>query len=246
VLWIELGENPFFVQERAIAYGTKHFNIFKFRTIRTDHSKSIICNYQTPKFLIKQIPFKLTPFAKWLRKTGLDELPQIYNVLAGKMSFVGPRPLMIADLQRIEKDYPEQHLIRKTLESKPGITGVWQLSGNRDHGVDNLLGLDLFYEENKSFKLDLKILLSTLVLVIFAQNSDGIIQRLTTIEKIFSTSQFEFLIDHGKYLKKNTSAIKSYSLKIPNDWWCISDSYAGVNFSKIKQNKFLERKIFTN
>jgi lipopolysaccharide/colanic/teichoic acid biosynthesis glycosyltransferase len=251
ILFLELRENPFFIQERAVAYGTRHFKLYKFRTIRSRHSNSILCDYNSNNFLVKQIPFKLSPFAKMLRKTGLDELPQIYNVLVGQMSLIGPRPLMLEDLNTIKTKYYDQHLIRTNLISKPGITGMWQVSGVRALGVENLLGLDLFYEENKSFKLDLRILYSTLYLAFFSKISDGVISRKNSIDEIYSVSHFEYLADHGKYLKHNRSLVKSYSLKMPEGWWYASDTYASSSSTKTKQpekpDKALPlKKIFTN
>ncbi len=157
-LWIELGENPLFVQERAVSYGNKHFYLIKFRTIRKEHSSLIASNGNPDKFLIRNFNFKISPFAAWIRKTGFDEILQIYNVLLGQMSFVGPRPLMVNELMTIKNKYPEQHCIRKNFNSLPGITGIWQLVGNRELGVGNLNDLDLFYEENKSFRIDIKII----------------------------------------------------------------------------------------
>jgi exopolysaccharide production protein ExoY len=250
-LFVELRNNPIFIQERALAFGKNHFRLLKFRTIKRTYLNSIQCDYNSNDFLTKQISFNLTPFAKFLRKTGLDELLQIYNVLIGQMSLVGPRPLMLEDLQTIKNNYNEQHLIRGRLKSKPGITGLWQVSGNRELGIENLFGLDLFYEENKSFKLDVNIFYSTLRLLFRTEIPDGVVSRTNAINEIYVVSQYNFLTDHGKYLKHKKNNLKSYSIGIPQDWWYASDTYTSTEKKKSDiiekvDKKLPSKKIFTN
>jgi lipopolysaccharide/colanic/teichoic acid biosynthesis glycosyltransferase len=109
-----------------------------------------------------------------LRKTGLDELPQIFNVLKGEMSLVGPRPLMISDLEVLKNKYPNYYHVRNLISVKPGITGMWQVFGNRNEGIENLIDLDLFYDEQTSLSVDLRILLNTVLLVFRGKHSDAI------------------------------------------------------------------------
>ncbi|MDP2039377.1 MAG: sugar transferase, partial [Ignavibacteria bacterium] len=177
VLFLLMKENPFFVQLRGLTLNQKCFNIVKFRTIKTSQADKIEHNKWNDIFLIQKNSVEVGKFAKWLRLTGLDELPQIYNVLVGNMSFVGPRPLMMRDLEIMKNQFPVQYKIRSEITAKPGITGTWQLIGDRKLGVENLIALDLFYEENGTFFLDLKIFLMTIPLVLFAKNSDAIIPR---------------------------------------------------------------------
>jgi lipopolysaccharide/colanic/teichoic acid biosynthesis glycosyltransferase len=106
-------------------------------------------------FKLKDDP-RITPLGKFLRRYSLDELPQIFNVLLGEMSLVGPRPLPVRDVER----FKTTHFIRQ--EILPGITGLWQVSGRSN--IDNFeeaVKLDITYIENWSLWLDLKILLKT-------------------------------------------------------------------------------------
>jgi len=117
----------------------------------------------------------VNPFCTWLRKSGLDELVQLINVLKGEMSLVGPRPLTITDLQIMKNFEPEIHRRREEIKSQPGITGYWQIFGDRNKGLQNLILLDEYYDMNKSFALDLKLFFSTIVLVMTAKHSDSIV-----------------------------------------------------------------------
>jgi len=170
-----LKENPVFLQARGLTLNKYRFTMLKFRTIHSSQNQNKLHIHSKDIFLLPGLAVDLNWFTKWLRKTGLDELPQIYNVLVGQMSFVGPRPLMIQDLLILKKEFPQHYLLRESMISKPGLTGAWQIFGDRSKGVENLIGQDIFYEEEKSFELDLKILLLTIPIVLFAKNSDAII-----------------------------------------------------------------------
>lgn len=246
LLTAELKGNPFFFQKRSLSFNLKHFTIFKFRTIKKMHADKLKHEKPDDIFVLPDLSSELTPFAKWLRRTGLDELPQVYNVLLGQMSFIGPRPFMIEDLDIIKDKFVEQNKIREKIKSKPGITGVWQIIGDRNLGMDNLIGLDLFYEENKSFLLDMKILFSTILLIIFAKNSDAILPRISSIGKLFSISHFEFVTDHGKYIEDERGKTKSYLLKMPLNWWYVSDSYSNSPSAKSKSTEVRPEKKIVN
>jgi lipopolysaccharide/colanic/teichoic acid biosynthesis glycosyltransferase len=138
-----------------------------------------------------------------MRKSGFDELPQIYNVLAGQMSMVGPRPLMIQDLETLKNEFQTHYKIRDTIKVKPGITGVWQLFGDRNLGAENLIGLDLFYVENQSFRLDLKIIGTTIPIILLAKNADSIALRLDFISRLFPISLKEFTIRYRKHFQSS-------------------------------------------
>lgn len=101
------------------------------------------------------------------------------------MSFIGPRPLMIQDLEILKDKSPINYKQRETITSKPGITGIWQIIGDRSRGAENLVSLDLFYEEKKSLVLDFIIFFSTIPMVIFAKNSDALTPRNDFISKLF-------------------------------------------------------------
>jgi lipopolysaccharide/colanic/teichoic acid biosynthesis glycosyltransferase len=111
-------------------------------------------------FKLKNDP-RITPLGKFLRRYSLDELPQMFNVIFGDMSLVGPRPLSIRDYENCE----EHHLIRHQVI--PGITGLWQVSGRSDiQNFDDVVKLDIAYIENWSLQLDFEILLRTVVVVL--------------------------------------------------------------------------------
>ena len=142
-----------FKQERIGQYG-KSFNIYKIRTMieTCDETATSITTANDERIL---------PFGKWLRKTKLDVLFELVNVLKGEMSFVGPRPDVpgYADLL--------QGSDRKILELKPGITGLWQVSGRSTiTDFEDVVKLDVQYIENWSFGLDLKILVQTVLVVL--------------------------------------------------------------------------------
>jgi lipopolysaccharide/colanic/teichoic acid biosynthesis glycosyltransferase len=161
--------------------------MIKFRTIKSSASKPGNTN---KTILISENELFLNPFLKWLRHTGLDELPQLYNILAGQMSIVGPRPLMREELTIIKNEFPDQYEKRNVINCKPGLTGVWQIFGDKNYGIKNLLELDTFYNVNKSFWLDLKIVLYTLVIITNAMNSKSIASRLQILEDVISNSLF--------------------------------------------------------
>ena len=104
---------------------------------------------------------RVTRVGKIIRKTSIDELPQFFNVLKGEMSLVGPRPPLPYEVEK----YEPWHL-RRILEAKPGVTGLWQVSGRSRTSFDEMVRLDLRYVQNWSFWFDLKILLKTVRAVI--------------------------------------------------------------------------------
>jgi lipopolysaccharide/colanic/teichoic acid biosynthesis glycosyltransferase len=222
ILFIELGENPLFLQHRGLTLSKNRFRIIKFRTIRTaqlnNHSK--IVNSKS-FFLSPGLTFAISPFAGWMRKSGFDELPQIYNVLAGQMSLVGPRPLSVQDLETLKNEFPAHYKIRDGIKAKPGITGVWQLIGDRNLGAENLVGLDLFYIQNQSFRLDMKIVITTIPIILFAKNSDAVVSRLDFITKLFSLSIGEFTIRYRKHFHSSNlfgDKKRTYTVKVPMNW----------------------------
>src|SRR3989339_1527481 len=180
-LLISLKENPLFLQTRGLTHSKFQFKIIKFRTIKSSEISPEQHHTSKDIFLLPNLALNINAVGKWLRKTGLDELPQIYNVLIGQMSFIGPRPLMIPDLEILKNEFPNYYGLREKISAKPGISGVWQIIGDRTQGVENLMGLDIFYDENISFKLDLNIFLVTIPIILFAKNSDAIIPRIDLI-----------------------------------------------------------------
>ena len=139
--------NPIFVQER-IGLNGKPFSIFKFRTLNSNAKKYEI----NP---LNQNDSRITRVGKWLRKTSLDELPQLVNVLLGTMSLVGPRPEMPFIVETYNK------IQRERLKVKPGITGLWQISADRSIAIHENMDYDLYYVHEQSFILDIIILIET-------------------------------------------------------------------------------------
>jgi exopolysaccharide biosynthesis polyprenyl glycosylphosphotransferase len=143
------------------------FTMFKFRTMRTDAEmqRDELQKFNVmsgPVFKVENDP-RVTTVGKFLRRTSLDELPQLWNVLKGDMSLVGPRPLPMYEVERIEAT---AH--RRRLSMKPGITCLWQISGrNNVTSFDRWVALDLEYIDNWSPLLDLRILLKTVPVVLF-------------------------------------------------------------------------------
>jgi len=169
IIFLQSLENPFYVQYRALTLEKKRFKVIKIKTLYSGFK------HTNNKVLIKEDLKKyLIPFGVFLRHTGLDELPQLINVIKGDMSLIGPRPLTIEDLSIIKEENIELYNLRNKITLKPGLTGYWQIYGKRLEGVHNLIENDLFYSANYSLILDLKIMFGTIPLVIFAKHSDAI------------------------------------------------------------------------
>ncbi len=139
----------------------RNFTFYKFRTMRTGSEKEhekYIKKYGN-MFKLSNDP-RLTPVGSFLRKTSIDELPQFFNVLRGDMSLIGPRPPMPEEV----KKYTNWQ--KRRLGIKPGITGLWQVSGRSEISFDEWVRLDAFYIENWSLWLDCQIFLKTIWVVI--------------------------------------------------------------------------------
>jgi exopolysaccharide biosynthesis polyprenyl glycosylphosphotransferase len=154
-----------FVQER-VGYNKRLFKMYKFRTMVTNaeelQAKLESMNEASgPVFKIKNDP-RVTPIGRFLRKTSLDELPQLFNVLIGDLSLVGPRPLPVRDVQKFD-----EYWFNRRFSIKPGITCVWQISGRSETSFDKWILQDLEYIDKWSLLLDLKILYKTPKAVIY-------------------------------------------------------------------------------
>jgi lipopolysaccharide/colanic/teichoic acid biosynthesis glycosyltransferase len=155
---------PVFYQSRRIGRKGRKFYFFKFRTMvsNAENLQDAVRHLNKREgafFKIENDP-RVTRVGRWLRKYSLDELPQLFNVLIGDMSLVGPRPHTLDDY----KHYQLQHLRR--LEVLPGITGLWQITARRDPSFDISMALDLEYIASWSIRNDLRILFRTIPIVL--------------------------------------------------------------------------------
>jgi lipopolysaccharide/colanic/teichoic acid biosynthesis glycosyltransferase len=161
---------PVFAQLERIGEGGEKFVLFKFRSmIRDAHQlkKNLIALNERndgPLFKIKNDP-RITRFGRFLRKTSLDELPQLFNVIKGEMSLVGPRPHEPEEVAKYQKHH------RKVLTIKPGITGLAQISGRSDLNFEEEVKLDTYYIENWSLKLDIQIIIKTPFIVLTTKSA---------------------------------------------------------------------------
>jgi exopolysaccharide biosynthesis polyprenyl glycosylphosphotransferase len=158
----------FFGQERSGLYG-KTFTMWKFRSmvVNAESLKSELAaqnEMDGPVFKIKHDP-RITPIGRFIRKTSIDELPQLWNVLVGDMSLVGPRPPIPAEVAQYER-----WQLRR-LSMRPGITCIWQVSGRNNIDFETWMKLDLQYIDNWSLFLDIKLLLKTIPVVLLRQGA---------------------------------------------------------------------------
>jgi exopolysaccharide production protein ExoY len=154
---------PVFFRQERIGFGGRRFKIFKFRTmtvaadttIHQRHFQALITSNAPMVKLDAQGDARLIPGGWLLRATGLDELPQVLNVLRGEMSLVGPRPCLP---EEFEQYLPSQY---ERANARPGLTGLWQVSGKNRTTFEEMMRLDIHYVRNVSLLLYLKILLLT-------------------------------------------------------------------------------------
>jgi lipopolysaccharide/colanic/teichoic acid biosynthesis glycosyltransferase len=164
---------PVIYRHRRIGYGGREFSCFKFRTMIADSENILKSLLETDAIAreewerdrkLKNDP-RITPLGAMLRAWSADELPQLFNVLLGDMSLVGPRPVTADELGR----YGDQ--ISLYLSMRPGLTGPWQVSGRSDRSYEERVALDVDYTKNWRLSTDLLILLRTLRVVIHRKGS---------------------------------------------------------------------------
>jgi sugar transferase EpsL len=175
---VKLGAPVLFMQRRPGLHG-KPFYLYKFRTMTDGRDR--YGNLLSDKF-------RLTPAGQFLRKYSLDELPQLINVLKGELSLVGPRPLLMEYLPLYTKEQAKRHLV------KPGITGLSQISGRNTLSWEEKFKLDVWYVQNQSFLLDLKILWRTVYKVI---QTEGVTQPGNVTMEPFKGSKSIVKEGHG-------------------------------------------------
>jgi sugar transferase EpsL len=150
LIWIKLGRPILFKQMRPGLHA-RPFLMYKFRTMQTIYGKDGELLPDSKR---------LTKFGKVLRKSSLDELPELFNVLKGDMSLIGPRPLLMEYLSLYSKEQARRHKV------KPGITGWAQVNGRNAISWEKKFNFDIWYVNNRSFILDLKILSLTIIKVL--------------------------------------------------------------------------------
>lgn len=148
----------------------KIFYHYKFRSmmvnayelLKTDPKfKKLYLEYKKSNFKLNKDP-RVTKFGKFIRKYSIDEMPQLFNVLGGEMSLVGPRPCFVDELDEQKREFPEcEKYIKEALKVKPGITGYWQVSGRSNVDFDKRVEMDAYYARKKSLFFDILIILKT-------------------------------------------------------------------------------------
>lgn len=160
---------PILFRQDRVGMNKRRFTLYKFRSMVADaeEQKEVLTDKNEmdgPVFKIRNDP-RVTPIGRFIRKTSIDELPQLINVLCGEMSLVGPRPPLPSEVDQYE------WLFRKRLSIKPGLTCVWQVSGRNDVSFKQWMEMDRHYIENWSLLLDLKILLKTVPTLLFGRGA---------------------------------------------------------------------------
>ncbi len=164
-------KGPIFYKHLRIGYNEKEFYCYKFRSMVENANKKLNnltqnSLQQNKAFLKLEDDTRITKIGKFIRKYSLDELPQLFNVLKGEMSLVGPRPIVKWELDQIKKIY-HNYSYKKMFKVLPGITGLWQVSGRSLLSDEKRLELEIFYVDNWSLNFDIKILFKTIIVVIF-------------------------------------------------------------------------------
>ncbi len=167
-------KGPVLFRQKRMGQGGRVFWCWKFRTMVVDAEAQLKKLEHLNEseggvlFKIKQDP-RITRLGSVLRRSSLDELPQLVNVLRGQMSLVGPRPLQIRDCELLEQADPNGY--RSRLAVPQGLTGLWQVGGRSDTSFERMVALDLVYASQWSLSLDLKILVSTVSVVLTAKGA---------------------------------------------------------------------------
>lgn len=160
-------EGPLLFKQKRVGSGV--FTLYKFRSMKVDaedEKKSLLHLNERdgPVFKIANDP-RVTPIGRFIRKYALDELPQLYNILIGDMSFVGPRPATTGEVAK----YTPYHSRR--LEAKPGLTCTWQISPNKDDiSFDEWVAMDIAYIENRNYIGDINLILQTIPYIVLGDH----------------------------------------------------------------------------
>jgi lipopolysaccharide/colanic/teichoic acid biosynthesis glycosyltransferase len=166
---IEDPKGPVFFTQKRVGKNGKEFNMYKFRSMVSDAENRLkeLLQYNDTSgamFKMKNDP-RVTKVGRFIRKTSIDELPQLFNVLKGDMSLVGPRPPLPREVVEYT-EYDKQRLL-----VTPGCTGLWQVSGRSEIGFKDMVELDLEYIRNRNTWYDLKLILKTVLLLFGSKNA---------------------------------------------------------------------------
>jgi lipopolysaccharide/colanic/teichoic acid biosynthesis glycosyltransferase len=179
-LWIKLSsKGPVLFRQERVGVGGSRFTCYKFRSMRLGadtsvhqrHLAELIASGRPMTKLDNKGDSRLIPLGALIRSTGLDELPQLLNVLRGDMSLVGPRPCLPYEYESYR---PWQ---KRRCEAVPGLTGLWQVSGKNRTTFNEMIQLDIAYAENRSLALDLRIIFQT-VPALVTQANDIFLSRM--------------------------------------------------------------------
>lgn len=163
---------PIFYKQKRLGKNNTEFDCIKFRTMHPEAENMLITLLENDKRIknefykdhkIKNDP-RITNIGIFLRKTSLDELPQFINVIKGEMSIVGPRPIVKEEIEKYGKNFLQVFSV------KPGITGLWQISGRNNLSYDRRVALDVIYSEDISLSLDLRIILRTFGVILLPKD----------------------------------------------------------------------------
>ncbi len=158
-------KGPIFFSHKRIGKDGKTIGVYKFRSM-VSNSEEVFKNFTKEQKEEFEKNFKLdddpriTKLGKFLRKTSLDELPQLLNIIKGDMSIVGPRPIVKAEVEKYG------NCADKLFSVKPGLTGFWQANGRSDTSYEERVQMDMYYIDSRSFLLDIKIIFKTVISVI--------------------------------------------------------------------------------
>lgn len=175
-LAIKITDNgPVFYKQKRLTLNGKVFNVLKFRSMRVDAEKDGVARLSTGTK-----DNRITPIGRFIRKVRLDELPQLFNILGGSMSIVGPRPERPEIAKQYEKELPEFAL---RLQAKAGLTGYAQIYGKYNTTPYDKLEMDLLYISNPSLLQDLKIIFATIKIIFLPESTEGVAEGQTTAAK---------------------------------------------------------------
>jgi lipopolysaccharide/colanic/teichoic acid biosynthesis glycosyltransferase len=180
---------PIFYRQERVGFRRRTFMIFKFRSMKV-HAQTSWHEWHFERLMRDGVPMtkldaddsRIIPWGRFLRATGLDELPQIFNVLRGDMSLVGPRPCTRLEFEK----YEERE--RERVNAPPGLTGYWQVNGKNRTTFQQMIEMDLYYAKNASVRLDLWIMAKTPA-ALFEQTLELLQQRAVALAKLSAGTQ---------------------------------------------------------